>query len=111
MSSPTPYAPVTISGVAPTPAFDLRTVRDSVVLTCRTTGTVSYVLEISNDERSTRSYIVIATYTADVAKRLRGAMPRFIRARMLSGSGSVEVGMGKANNVTSLSEVGMESIV
>lgn len=112
MSDATPYTPVTISGVAATEPFDLRTVSDSVAIACRTTGTITYVLEISNDERSTRSYIVIGTFSADIVKRLRGAMPRYIRARATTGSGSVEVGFGKALNANGdLSEVGKDSRV
>lgn len=111
MSTPAPYAPITLDAVGEyTDPFDLRPVTDGVVMTVNATGTVTFVLEISNDERSTRSWQVVATYTASVAKRLRGAMPRFLRVRITAGSGSVEVGMGRARNSDgTLSSVGMLS--
>ena len=112
MSEPLPYAPVTLDAIGEaTDPMDLRPVSDSVVLTCHVTGTCTYVLEVSNDERSTRAWDVVATYTASVVKRLRGSMPRYIRARMTAGTGSVAVGTGLAKNSNgTLCEVQFESV-
>lgn len=113
MSDAPPYTPWTLSASGDaTDPVDLRTVSDSIVMICDVvSGSPTYVVEVSNDERTTRRYTQVgSSYTTSIVKRLRGAMPRFVRARMTSGSGQVDVGFGKGLNADGkLSEANDES--
>lgn len=117
MSEATPYSPVTLDAVGEaTDWFDLATLPEGAMFIGKVTGTVTYVFEISNDERTTGTLradgaVAVATYTADVAKTLDGpGMPRYGRFRLTAGTGSVAVSWGKAKNwAGKLSEVNATS--
>lgn len=112
MSEATPYAPVSLDAVGEyTGPYALGSVSESVVFTIDVvSGSPTFVLEVSNDERLTRRYITVRTGTSSVAWRLRAAMPRFARVRMTGGSGQIDVALGKALSAGGLlTEVNFES--
>lgn len=101
MAEATPYSPESLIGTEATSWFDLRPILGSVTLVVTVTGTVSYYVDVSNDERAiaAKEYVSSTAYTASVAKVLDvDRMPDFVRVRMASGSGTIKVAIGKARN-------------
>lgn len=115
MSDATPYTPITLDGAAEDSGwFDLRPVVGPILLTAEVTGSVTFYIDISNDERTsgTKSYQSSVAYSSSIAKVFSGAKPRFARVRYSAGSGSLVVGMGKGTNAKGvLTEVNIQSEV
>jgi hypothetical protein len=112
MADATPYSPATITNGLNTGWFDLRPVNGEVLLMATVTGTATFVIDISNDERTdvTKDFQTSISYTNSIAKLISGAKPRFVRVRQTAGTGSVAVSLGKAENYSGkLSEVNLQS--
>jgi hypothetical protein len=102
MPEPTPYQPDTLTAnPESTDWYDLRPLQGSVILIANVTGTVTFYIDISNDERTsvTKDYFSSVSYSESVAKVLDvDRLPDFVRVRKTAGTGSVSVSLSKARN-------------